>query len=111
MALRERTGTCRTRLLVLVLSVFFVAFLTQGTVHVHTNGQHETTCQACQAAHLGSILPSGTLPPSLTPRVVAYVEPLVVADRAATLSHDCLSRAPPSSSLEARYPRQSLSAA
>jgi len=102
MALRERTGTGRTRLFVLVLSVFFVAFLTQATVHVHTNGQHEATCQACQAAHLGSILPSGTLPPSLTPRVVAYVEPLVVVYHAEFFFKDCPSRAPPSPSLESR---------
>jgi len=86
-----------TRVLALALAVLFVVFLTQITAHTHENGQNETTCQVCQAAHLGSILPSGTLSLFVTPLSVGYVEPFVVAYHDEFFFHDSPSRAPPSS--------------
>jgi hypothetical protein len=84
------------RALALVLAVVVVVFLAQVTVHTHANGQNETTCQVCQAAHLGSILPSGTLPLCVTPQAVGYVAPFVVAYHDEFFFHDSPSRAPPS---------------
>ena len=84
------------RALALVLAIVVVVFLAQVTVHTHANGQNETTCQVCQAAHLGSILPTGTLPICVTPQVAGYVAPFVVADHDEHFFHDSPSRAPPS---------------
>ena len=84
------------RALALVLAVVVVVFLTQATVHTHANGQNETTCQVCQAAHLGPVLPSGTLPLSVDPQAVGYVEPFVVSYHDEFFFHDSPSRAPPS---------------
>ena len=96
MASRGKPIGNRTRVLTLFLAVLFVVFLTQVTAHIHEKGQSETTCQVCQAVHLGSILPSGTLPLSVTPQAVGYVEPFVVAYHDEFFFHDSPSRAPPS---------------
>jgi len=82
------------RALALVLAVVVVVLLTQVTVHTHANGQNETTCQVCQAAHLGQVLPS-TLPLSVGPQAVGYVEPFVVSYHDEFFPHDSRSRAPP----------------
>jgi len=72
MACGGKTVGNRTRVLTLILSVLLVVFLAQITAHIHEKGQNETTCQVCQAAHLGSILPSGTLPLCVTPQAVGH---------------------------------------
>jgi len=84
------------RALALVLAVVVVVFLTQVTVHTHANGQDETTCQVCQAAHLGPVLPSGTLLSAVGPLPVGYVEPFVVSVHGEFFFRDSPSRAPPS---------------
>jgi hypothetical protein len=86
-----------TRVLALTLAVLSFVFLTQVAAHIHENGQNETTCQVCQAAHLGSIVPSGTLSLSVSPQSVGYVEPFVAAYHDEFFFHDSPSRAPPSS--------------
>jgi len=96
MAFRGKTIGNWTRVLTFTLAVLFVVFLTQTATHTHQNGQHETTCQVCHAAHLGSILPSGTLSLSATPQSVGYVEPFVAAYHEEFFFHDSPSRAPPS---------------
>ena len=96
MAPRGRTIGNRTRVLALILAVVFVVFLTQITIHTHQNGQNETTCQVCQAAHLGSILPLGTLALCVAPQPVGYVAAFVVAYHDEFFFYDSPSRAPPS---------------
>jgi hypothetical protein len=85
-----------TRVLALTLAVLFVAFLSQVATHTHQNGHNETTCQVCQAAHLGSILLSANLSLLVAPQSVGYVEPFVVAYHDEFFLHDSPSRAPPS---------------
>jgi hypothetical protein len=96
MAFAGKTIGNRTRVLTVALAVLFVVLLTQATAHVHKNGQEETTCQVCQAAHLGPVLPSGSLLLAVTPQPVGPVEPLVVAYHDEFFFHDSPSRAPPS---------------
>ena len=96
MALGEKTIGNWTRVLALALAVLFVVFLSQVATHAHQSGQNETTCQVCQAAHLGSILPLGPLSLSVTPHSVGYVEPFIVAYYDQFFFHDSPSRAPPS---------------
>ena len=95
MASGEKSIGSRTRVLTLLLAVFFLVFFTQVAVHTHENGQHEATCQVCQAAHLGSIQPAGTLALCVTPQAVGYVAPFVVAYHDEFFFHDSPSRAPP----------------
>ena len=95
MAFKGKTiGNC-TRVLTLTLAVLFVVFLTQTSTHTHQNGQDETTCQVCHAAHLGSILLSGALLLCATPQSAGYVEPFVAAYHEELFFHDSPSRAPP----------------
>jgi hypothetical protein len=96
MAFANKTIGNWTRVLTVALAVLLLVFLTQTTTHVHQNGQNETTCQVCQAAHLGSVLPSATLLLAATPRPVGPVQPLVVAYHDEFFFHDSPSRAPPS---------------
>ncbi len=96
MAFEGKTIGNGTRVLALALAVLFVAFLTQVATHTHQNGHNETTCQVCQAAHLGSILVPGTLSLLVAPQSVGYVEPFVAAYHDEFFFHDSPSRAPPS---------------
>jgi hypothetical protein len=96
MAFRVKNTTNWTRVLTLVTVVLFFGFVTQVVAHTHQSGQPETTCQVCQAAHLGSTLPSETLSLSVTPQCAGYVEPLVAAYHDEFFFHDSPSRAPPS---------------
>jgi hypothetical protein len=85
-----------TRVLAITLAMLSAVFLTQTVIHTHQNGENETTCQVCQAAHLGPILPSGTLSVHIPLESVGYVEPLVVAFHQEFFFHGSPSRAPPS---------------
>lgn len=85
-----------TRVLALALAVLFVVFLTQVATHIHQGGQNDASCQVCQAAHLGSILPSGTLSLAVSPQSVGYVAPFVVAYHDEFFFHHSPSRGPPS---------------
>ena len=96
MAFGEKNTANWTRVFTLAMVVLFVVFFTQVVAHTHQSGQHETTCQVCQAAHLGSTLPSGTLSLSITPQCAGYVEPFVAAYHDEFFFHDSPSRAPPS---------------
>jgi hypothetical protein len=96
MAAGEKTIGNWNRVLALALAVLFVVFLTQVATHTHQGGQNDTICQVCQAAHLGSILPSGTLSLAVSPQSVGYVGPFVVAYHDEFFFHDSPSRAPPS---------------
>lgn len=95
MAFGRKTIGNWTSVLTLTLAVLLIVFLTQGTIHTHQNGQQETTCQVCHVAHLGSILPSGTLSLSSAPQSVGYVEPFVASYHEEFFFHDSPSRAPP----------------
>ena len=85
-----------TRVFTLTLAVLFVVFVAQVVTHTHQNGQNETSCQVCQAAHLGSTVPSGTLLVPVAPQAAGYVGPFVVAFHEEFFFHDSPSRAPPS---------------
>jgi hypothetical protein len=85
-----------TRVLAVTLALVFAVFLTQVATHTHQDGQNETTCQVCQAAHLGTILPSAAFSAHIPLQPAGYVEPLVVAFHQEFFFHDSPSRAPPS---------------
>lgn len=85
-----------TRVSAITLAVLFAVFLTQTVIHTHHNGQNEATCQVCQAAHLGPILPSGALSVHIPLESIGYVEPFVVAFHQEFFFHNSPSRAPPS---------------
>lgn len=84
------------RVFTIALVVWLAVFLTQVTTHIHQDGQSETTCHVCQAAHLSSTLPSGALTVSVTPQSLGYVEFLTVAFHPNSFFLDSPSRAPPS---------------
>jgi hypothetical protein len=96
MAFEGKTIGNGARVLALTLAVLLVAFLTQVATHTHQNGQNETTCQVCQAAHVGSVLLSETLSLFVAPQSVGYVEPFVDSYHDEFFFHDSPSRAPPS---------------
>jgi Protein of unknown function (DUF2946) len=99
MAFEGKTIGIGTRVLAFTLVVLFATFLTQVSTHTHQNGQNETNCQVCQVAHLGSIVPSGTLSLFATPQTAGYIEPFVAAYHDEFFFHDSPSRAPPSLSV------------
>jgi hypothetical protein len=78
------------------LATLFVVFLAQVSTHSHEKGQSDTTCQICQAAHLGPILPSGILSVHVALQSAGCVEPFVAAFHQEFFLHDSPSRAPPS---------------
>jgi hypothetical protein len=84
-----------TRVSTLALAVLLAVFLTQVATHVHQDGQSETSCQVCQAAHLSSILPSAALLLVVAPHTVGYIAALVIAFHSEVFVHDSPSRAPP----------------
>jgi hypothetical protein len=90
-----------TRVSIFVLAVLLAVFLTQVATHIHQDGQNETSCQVCQAAHLSSILPSATLLlVFVAPQTVGYVKAFVVAYHSEVFVHDSPSRAPPLEALQ-----------
>lgn len=100
MAIGGKTIEKGTRVLALTLAVLLAVFLTQVATHTHENGQSETTCQICQAVHLGTILPSAALSVHIfCPQPEGDVVPFVVAYHNELFVHDSPSRAPPSFSL------------
>jgi hypothetical protein len=84
-----------TRVLALTLVVFFLAFLVEASTHSHENGQSDATCQVCQAAHFGSVVPTGMLAVHTPLLSVGYVQPFVVSFHQEFYLHDSPSRAPP----------------
>ena len=84
-----------TRVLTFALAVLLAVFLTQVATHIHQGGPSETNCQICQATHLSSTLPSGSVTLYVTSQSVGYVEFFVVAFDQDFFFHDSQSRAPP----------------
>jgi len=92
---KRNTRNDLVRVLALTLAALSVLFLTQVLSHSHAKGQNETTCQVCQAAHLGPAPTAGSAslvsPLLSTGRVQAFV--LVFHQE--LFSHGSPSRAPP----------------
>lgn len=84
-----------TRVFTFALAVLFLLFLIHVATHNHQNGQNDPTCQLCQAAHLGSILPSVVSLVFTTPQAVAYVVAFVAAYHNEFSFHYSPCRAPP----------------
>jgi hypothetical protein len=92
-------GIC-TRVSTLALAVLLVVFLTQVATHIHQDGQSETSCLVCQAAHFSSILPSATLLlVFVAPQTIGYVAAFVVVYHSEVFVHNSPSRAPPAEAL------------
>jgi hypothetical protein len=92
---KHTTRRALVRLLALSLVVLFVVFSAQALGHSHDKGQNETTCQVCQAAHIGSA-PASVTPSFFVPLVVSgYIEPFVATFHLELFFHDSPSRAPP----------------
>jgi hypothetical protein len=85
-----------TRVLAVTLLVLFLAFLVEASAHSHESGQSDATCQVCQAAHLGSVVPSGILPVHGPLQSIGSVSTFVVVFHQEFYLHDSPSRAPPS---------------
>lgn len=85
-----------TKTLAFALVVLVVVFLSQVAVHTHETGQNETTCQICQAVHLGSILLCSVFSICVILEAAEYVAPFVLAFHQEFFFHDSPSRAPPS---------------
>ena len=88
-----------TRVLALTLVVLFLAFLVEASTHAHEIGQNDATCQVCQAAHFGSVVPAGILTVHTPLQSLGYVQPFVVLFHQEFYLHDSPSRAPPLPSL------------
>src|SRR6266446_5528332 len=92
---RHNTRHNLVRVLALTLAALSVLFLAQVLSHWHAKGQNETTCQVCQAAHLGPAPTAGAAslvtPLLSTGRVLPFV---LVFDRE-VFSYGAAFRAPP----------------
>jgi hypothetical protein len=101
MTLRCKSIGIWTRVSTLALAALLAVFLTQVVTHIHQNDQSEASCQVCQAAHLGSVLPSATLLlVFVAPQTVGYVAAFAVAHHSEVFVHDSPSRAPPPEALQ-----------
>src|SRR2546425_12712927 len=74
---RHNTRHKLVRVLALTLAALSVLFLAQVLSHSHAKGQNETTCQVCQAAHLGPAPTAGKASPGTPLFSSERVEPFV----------------------------------
>jgi len=92
---RHNTRHNLVRVLSLTLAALSVLFLAQVLSHSHAKGQNETTCQVCQAAHLGPAPTAGTAS-LVTPLLsTGRVQPFVLVFHQEFFSYGSPSRAPP----------------
>lgn len=98
MAGGETTIRTTTRVMALSLALLLGVFLTLVVAHSHQDGQSETTCQVCQAAHIAPAPLTATLAVHAL-IAIEYVRTYSVAFDQEFFFHDSPSRAPPSRSL------------
>src|SRR5689334_14148507 len=92
---KHKTRSDWVRVFALTVAALSVLFVAQSLSHSHTQGQNESACQICQAAHVGSVPTAGTA--SLVSPLVAtaYIQPFIVTIQQEFFFHDSPSRAPP----------------
>lgn len=98
MAGGKQTRGNPTRALAIALALLFAVFLTQAAAHSHQDGQSDSTCQVCQAAHVTQ----GPLVTTLATHSLfafEHVRPANFVFHQEFFVHDSPSRAPPYFSL------------
>jgi hypothetical protein len=90
-----RTGFGLNKIVALTLVALTIFLLTHALWHAHRNGQSESGCQVCQAAHARSIPACAMQRDAVALVALGYVQPFVGSFHQTFFPQYTSSRAPP----------------